>query len=427
MAAFEDEEADNGDLIPDLISSPPFKINADTIAERISFAINDNTARTRLHLRPRLNTPAQLRKVAQAFLKRTPDAVTSLIVHISRQGLRGPVIRLPRRAAAQALRHKPGRSIEEVWHSLQISKSAEVQRNAPREEWFQAPEFKLAIDQDIALTSEDATIWHRAGFIAAAGQYIGRGFAHAHGLRLPIADNLRGQRFTRLRLNRLRGREPVRSDVALYAGDGMGLEFSKLKLTRSLSNDLYTKVEAGYMEEMYAGAGGALLWRPWGKSYALGARLHHVYKRDPFSTLNLKLIEDSDVTTGFVDAYYAPGRSDLTFKASAGRFLGEDWGAQFAISRRFDNGVRLAGFVTVSERAERDLFGGTRHSKVGLRLSLPLGTVPLTNVPVISDINFAPIGRDTGQMLENGKSLYEMSETLSLRHIGRRWQAFDEE
>ena len=427
MAAFEGDKADKDDLIPDLISSPPFEINAAKIAERISFDIKNGIARVRLHLRPRMSTPAQLRQVAKTFLKRTPDTVTSLIVNIYRHGLRGPVVKLPRRAVAQALRHEPGRSIEELWHSAQISNNAKAQRNAPRENGLQYPEFKLAIDQDIALTSEDATIWHRAGFIAAAEQYIGRGFAHAHGLRLPIADNLQGQRFTRLRMNRLRGREPVRSDVALYAGDGPGLEFSKLQLTRTLGDNLHAGLAAGYLEEMYAGAGGALLWRPWGKSYALGARLHHVYKRDPFSTLDLKLIEDSDVTTGFVDAYYAPARSDLTFKASAGRFLGEDWGAKFAISRRFDNGVRLAGFVTVSERAERDLFGGTSHSKAGLRLNVPLGTVPLTNVPVISAIDVAPIGRDTGQMLEGGASLYEMSEGLSLRHIGRRWQAFDKE
>ena len=47
-----------------------------------------------------------------------------------------------------------------------------------------------------------------------------------------------------------------------------------------LTPTVYVSARAGYLESMFGGAGGEILWRPEGARWALGADLYQVWQRD---------------------------------------------------------------------------------------------------------------------------------------------------
>ena len=55
-------------------------------------------------------------------------------------------------------------------------------------------------------------------------------------------------------------------------------------------------------------------------------------------------------------------------------------------------------------------------------LAVPLGSVKFVPEGSEARINVAPIGRDDGQILDKPLSLYEVTEPVSYRHLGRNWQ-----
>lgn len=177
----------------------------------------------------------------------------------------------------------------------------------------------------------------------------------------------------------------------------------------------------GYLEEMYGGLGGEILYRPFGKRFAFGADAWLARKRDPETFLNTGYTYDG-LLTGHINGWYDFPDRDLTLQARFGRYLAEDFGATLSLQKGFENGAKLEGFVTVSNDADFDLFGGTTHAYHGVRLSLPLGSVRY--VPSGSElrISAAPFGRDIGQSLDAPIKLYDTTEALSYDHIARYWK-----
>ncbi|PJB70011.1 MAG: hypothetical protein CO093_09005 [Alphaproteobacteria bacterium CG_4_9_14_3_um_filter_47_13] len=176
---------------------------------------------------------------------------------------------------------------------------------------------------------------------------------------------------------------------------------------------------------MYAGLGGEILYRPFGKKFVLGAESYQVFKRDPYSLFNTGLNGDH-LLTGHLQAWYEFPDHSLTLQARVGRYLAEDTGGTLALSRQFDNGTKLEAFATVTSRADFDVFGSTTHLYSGLKLSLPLGNIRY--IPQGSQIlmTAAPLGRDAGQSLDSPIKLYDISEQLSYRHISRTWSQITE-
>ena len=132
------------------------------------------------------------------------------------------------------------------------------------------------------------------------------------------------------------------------------------------------------------------------------------------------------VLTGYLKGWYEISDTDLTLYLKAGRYLGQDWGGTFSLSKAMQNGVKLDAFVTATDHADFDQFGGTTHLYSGIRLRLPIGNAPL--VPKSSEIRVtaAPLGRDTGQSLESPLPLYDMTQPFSTRAMVRDWNGVTE-
>lgn len=218
---------------------------------------------------------------------------------------------------------------------------------------------------------------------------------------------------------------PVRSDVDLFAAQRIALDRAWLGWMTSLNTDLHLSLSAGYLEEMYSGAGGEILYRPFGKTFAIGADLWRALKRDPLADLNMGL-NGVPVITGHLNAWYEFPDTDITLQARIGRYLAEDIGGTIELSHNFASGAKLSGFVTATDNSDFDIFGGTTNLYSGIKISLPLGSAPVLPDGSAARLTAAPLGRDTGQTLDAPVKLYEATEQLSLRHISRRWTEISE-
>ena len=195
----------------------------------------------------------------------------------------------------------------------------------------------------------------------------------------------------------------VRSDAG-YFDDDSDLEIRELTLDHigRPAPDYYSRLSVGYLEQMYAGVSGELLWKPVSGPLALGAEVNYVTKRDPDEVLGLG---DYDVVTGHVSAYYDFGQG----------YMGQidcrplPWpgtgGATFALDREFDNGFSLGAYFTLTD-VSKDDFGEGSFDK-GIRFSIPLSW--FTGEP--SRRTFAstlrPINGDGGARLQVSNRLYD--------------------
>ena len=120
----------------------------------------------------------------------------------------------------------------------------------------------------------------------------------------------------------------VRTWIREYV-DSSNILLNNLQLTniQQLSTDWYGQVYGGYLEMMYAGVGGEALYRPYGKSWAVGIDANWVKQRDWYNTLKMA---DYDVVTGHLTGYWQlPYFDNITAKIAVGRYLAGDQGATF--------------------------------------------------------------------------------------------------
>ena len=377
-----------------------------------------NSAQTHLLLSPHGTTPYQLGRAAIHMANHAGPEIEEFVVTPTIAGLRGPSVRLMRRDFEQALIRHQG-SPEEIWRNAEFDTRSKplLDRHNRFVEIFSAEEhIGLILDNQLSLAEEDNGTLYRTALLAKIRAPRMRGFLDAGlGLRLNLKHNLE-----KIRDIRPRALLPVRSNVDDFADRTITLDESYVAFTHSLRPDLHLALIGGYLEEMYAGAGGEILYRLFGSRWAVGAESWLALKRDPETTLNMMLNGDH-LLTGHMNAYYDVPEIDVTLKARVGRYLAEDIGGTLGLQKIFRNGAALEGFVTVTDFADFDLFGGTTHAYNGVRLSMPLGGYKY--MPKEASIRFKaePFGRDTGQSLETPLALYELTEPFSFSHVMQNW------
>lgn len=199
----------------------------------------------------------------------------------------------------------------------------------------------------------------------------------------------------------------VRTWIREYV-DSSDVLLNNLQLThmQSLSQDWYGQVYGGYLEMMYAGVGSEVLYRPYGKTWAIGVDANWVKQRDWNNTLKMA---DYDVMTGHVTAYWQlPFMSNVTAKVAVGQYLAGDKGATFDFSKRFDSGVILGGYATFTD-VSADEYGEGSFTK-GIYVTIPFDLMLLKPTTAKGSIGWVPLTRDGGQMLSRKSGLYGLTE-----------------
>jgi len=205
----------------------------------------------------------------------------------------------------------------------------------------------------------------------------------------------------------------VRSDFSKYFTQGKtGISSLESDYEFRVAPTVFVKARAGYLESMFAGAGGEILWRPENARWALGADIYEVWQRDFDRLFGLQHYRQ---TTGHVSLYYASPWYGLNFQLRAGQYLAGDRGVTFQMTRRFSTGVEIGAFVTKTNVSAAQ-FGEGSFDK-GIIIRIPLGWVaPIESQSVIA-MDLRPVQRDGGQTLGGDATLFEETRGTSASEI----------
>jgi hypothetical protein len=208
----------------------------------------------------------------------------------------------------------------------------------------------------------------------------------------------------------------VRSDFLKYFTKGKtGIGNLEADYQFRLAPTVYASVRAGYLEGMFAGAGGEVLWRPVGARWALGADVYQVWQRDFDRLFGLQHYHR---TTGHVSLYYDSPWYGLNFAMRAGQYLAGDRGITFQVTRRFSTGVEIGAFVTKTNVSAQQ-FGEGSFDK-GIIIRIPLGWVAPLETQSMLAMDLRPVQRDGGQALQGDAILYEETRDTSQGELLRQ-------
>lgn len=274
------------------------------------------------------------------------------------------------------------------------------------------PQFTWAVEPFLRLQLMDPDQPFRYSVLATASgrAFFRGGFSVGGAVGVPVLGNISASRESDSELTR------VRSDIARYLDEA---DVPLLTLTAeriwSPAPDLFARATAGYLELMYAGLSSELLWRPVDRGYALGLDVNAVMQRQydgGFGVLGYSVI------TGHASYYQDLGLLGLTGIVRVGRYLAGDWGATFEMVRRFESGIEVGGFFTLTT-VPFDRYGEGSFDK-GIFVRVPFDLFPGQSSRSVATAVLRPLTRDGGARLGVENPLYELTEP------GRR-AAFDRE
>lgn len=188
----------------------------------------------------------------------------------------------------------------------------------------------------------------------------------------------------------------VRSDVVKYLNKGAsGLDKLVIEGRDTKGRFLHYRVFGGYLETMFAGVGGEVLYWPSKSRVAVGMSLAYARQRDFDRRLGLQKF---DVLTGHLSAYWATPFFNYDVAIHAGQYLARDLGATFEVRRTFRNGWQIGGWATLTD-VPFDDFGEGSFDK-GLFFKIPLDEAFNSKSRSQFSTRMRPIQRDGGQRLE---------------------------
>lgn len=218
----------------------------------------------------------------------------------------------------------------------------------------------------------------------------------------------------------------VRSDAGRYADrDEPVIDYLTLAKYGRPGPDLYSRATVGYLEQMYAGASGEVLWKPVNSRLAFGVEVNYVRPRDFNQLFGLRSRRTASGTipefNGHVSTYYDFGNG-FHGQIDAGRYLAGDWGATISLDREFANGWRVGAFATKTDISASS-FGEGSFDK-GIRLTIPLAW--MLGKPTKQSTNFVirPLTRDGGQRVNVNGRLYETVRDGHRPEIVKSWGKF---
>jgi len=209
----------------------------------------------------------------------------------------------------------------------------------------------------------------------------------------------------------------VRTDLLEYIKHGAyGMSALEVVYRTRLARDVFGEAKAGYLEDMYMGAGGQLLWRPEGSRVSFGIDVYQVWKRD-FDRLFGR--QSYNILTGHASIYYESPWYGLNFNVHMGRYLAGDYGATFEVTRRSSAGVEIGFFATFTN-VPFSKFGEGSFDK-GIILHIPFEWGLPLHSQSSYDLVLHALTRDGGQRLDNDDSLYDETRRTSYGDIAQHF------
>lgn len=211
----------------------------------------------------------------------------------------------------------------------------------------------------------------------------------------------------------------VRSDFRNYLQQGAsGIESLQLTLLHQFAPAWTTRLSAGYLEQMYGGVAGEILYAPFRQRWAIGLDVAAVKQRDFDEAFGLR---HYSTVTGHLELYYQTPYHGIDLHLLYGRYLARDWGTTIEVSRRFSNGAEVSAYATFTN-VPFSKFGEGSFDK-GIKITIPFDLYSLFSSRQATTMELKPLTRDGGAILNDGPKLYPIVRSLS---YGEAYRTFDE-
>lgn len=249
---------------------------------------------------------------------------------------------------------------------------------------------------------------YQTGLLLTGGYAVDENLAFISSARVTLLDNF--DKFNYLVDNEEVALPRVRTRVREYVSENdVWLDTAFLQYKDNISENVFGQVYAGYLETMFAGAGGEILYRPVDSRVAYGLDLNYVKQRDPYSQLGT---EEYEAFTGHASVYWKPEfLHDTQISVSAGQFLAKDKGVNIDFAKRFDSGIIVGAFAAFTDVSSEE-YGEGSFTK-GFYISIPTDLFLLEPTKGRGLFPWVPISRDGGQMLRRPIRLIDATEVRS--------------
>ena len=214
---------------------------------------------------------------------------------------------------------------------------------------------------------------------------------------------------------------PVRRDLDVYDNQGdPDIETLTAAWYGSLGRNLYGRVTIGYLERMFGGISGEVLWKPEARRFALGVEANYVAQRDPDGGFGFGTY-DYRVATGHVSGYFDLGKG-YEVEVDLGRYLAGDVGGTLTVMREFQNGWKVGAFATLTNVSAKD-FGEGSFDK-GIKLEIPVAWFSGQPTRSVRPIVLRPLGRDGGARLDVTDRLVDVLHGYDRAGLDAQWGRF---
>lgn len=256
--------------------------------------------------------------------------------------------------------------------------------------------------------SPEAFYMYQGGVFASAGYRLSSNMSLNATAKVTLLENF--DKFNFKVDNQATPLPRVRTYIREYVtGSTVSMENLYLQWQDQIAPDIYAQAYGGYLETMFGGVGGEMLYRPVDSNFAIGFDLNYVQQRSYENDFDFF---DYKTFTGHVNVYWKPTflpDTQLTF--NIGQFLAKDKGVNVDFAKRFDSGIVLGAYAAITDVSSSD-YGEGSFTK-GFYLSIPFDLFSIWPSKGRGRLPWIPIARDGGQPLNRPATLIDATEQRS--------------
>ena len=213
----------------------------------------------------------------------------------------------------------------------------------------------------------------------------------------------------------------VRTDIVKYLQGSSKYHITRLQANYFMNptKSIYTKISAGIFEPMFTGFGGEILYKPFAQNFGVGAEIWNVRQRSFRQLLGFRKYR---TITGHLNFYYKEPLYRVLFHLKGGRYLAEDSGFTFNVSREFSSGLNLGVFFSLTDISKRE-FGEGSFDK-GFYFNIPIQVFFDQYSRGQSGFGLRPLTRDGAQSMVHAQTLWSTTYQAHRDQIVNEWDQF---
>lgn len=213
----------------------------------------------------------------------------------------------------------------------------------------------------------------------------------------------------------------VRTDIVKYLQGSSKYHITRLQANYFMNptKSIYTKISAGIFEPMFTGFGGEILYKPFAQNFGVGAEIWNVRQRSFRQLLGFRKYR---TITGHLNFYYKEPQYRVLFHLKGGRYLAEDSGFTFNVSREFSSGLHLGVFFSLTDISKEE-FGEGSFDK-GFYFNIPIQVFFDQYARGQSGFGLRPLTRDGAQSMVHAQPLWSTSYQAHRDQIVNEWDQF---